>query len=127
MQVQARALESELGHSRRFVMDQPTHSPFTLGEWAVDPILGTIARDGETTRIEPRMMRLLVSLADGAGAVVSADDLLDRVWPNVIVTPDSVYQAVAALRRLLGDNPKDPRYIVTVPKQGYRMIAKIGG
>jgi len=70
-------------------------------------------------------MRLLVCLAERAGDIVSADDLLDRVWPNVIVTPDSVYQAVASLRRLLGDDPKNPRYIVTVPKQGYRMVATI--
>jgi TolB-like protein/DNA-binding winged helix-turn-helix (wHTH) protein len=67
----------------------------------------------------------LLSLVARQGAVVSADELLDEVWPGVIVTPDSVYQAVAALRRLLGDNPKDPRYIVTVPRQGYRMIAAV--
>lgn len=107
-------------------MDQPTNSPFTLDEWAVDPNLGTITRGAETIRLEPRTMRLLVSLSERAGEVVSSDDLLDRVWPNVIVTPDSVYQAVAALRRLLGDDPKNPRYVVTVPKQGYRMVAKIG-
>jgi transcriptional activator of cad operon len=106
-------------------MDQATASPFTLGEWSVDPVLHSIARDGETVRLEPRTMRLLLCLAERAGSVVSADDLLDYVWPNVIVTPDSVYQAVAALRRLLGDNPKDPRYIVTVPRQGYRMVAAV--
>jgi TolB-like protein/DNA-binding winged helix-turn-helix (wHTH) protein len=106
-------------------MDQPTHSPFTLGEWSVDPVLGTIARRGDSIRLEPRTMRLLVCLAERSGEVVSADDLLDRVWPNVIVTPDSVYQAVAALRRLLGDDPKNPRYVVTVPKQGYRMVAPV--
>ncbi|MEO5626286.1 MAG: transcriptional regulator, partial [Dokdonella sp.] len=106
-------------------MDQATASPFTLGEWSVDPVLNAIAREGETIRLEPRTMRLLLCLAARGGAVVSADDLLDYVWPNVIVTPDSVYQAVAALRRLLGDNPKDPRYIITVPRQGYRMIAAV--
>jgi len=106
-------------------MDQPAHSPFTLGEWSVDPMLGTIARGGDSIRLEPRTMRLLVCLAERSGEVVSADDLLDRVWPNVIVTPDSVYQAVAALRRLLGDDPKNPRYVVTVPKQGYRMVAPV--
>ncbi|MEO7324883.1 MAG: winged helix-turn-helix domain-containing protein [Dokdonella sp.] len=106
-------------------MDQATASPFTLGDWSVDPVLNSIAREGETIRLEPRTMRLLLCLAERGGGVVSADDLLDYVWPNVIVTPDSVYQAVAALRRLLGDNPKDPRYIVTVPRQGYRMVAAV--
>jgi len=106
-------------------MDQATTAPFTLGDWSVDPALNCITREGETIRLEPRTMRLLTCLAERAGQVVSADDLLDQVWPNVIVTPDSVYQAVAALRRLLGDNSKEPRYIVTVPKQGYRMVASV--
>ncbi len=70
-------------------------------------------------------MRLLMCLADHAGEVVSIDDLLDKVWPDVTVSPDSVYQAVASLRRVLGDNPKQPTYIETVPRLGYRMVAKV--
>jgi transcriptional activator of cad operon len=71
-------------------------------------------------------MRLLTCLADHAGEVVSIDDLLEQVWSGVIVTPDSVYQAVALLRRLLGDDPKQPTYIATVPRLGYRMVASVG-
>ena len=70
-------------------------------------------------------MRLLVCLAEHAGEVVSIDDLLNQVWPEVTVTPDSVYQAVASLRRLLGDDSKQPTYIATVPRLGYRMVAKV--
>lgn len=70
-------------------------------------------------------MRLLVCLAEHAGEVVSIDDLLSEVWPAVTVTPDSVYQAVTSLRRLLGDDPKRPIYIATVPRLGYRMVAKV--
>lgn len=57
--------------------------------------------------------------------MVSIDDLLDQVWPEVAVAPDSVYQAVASLRRVLGDNPKQPTYIATVPRLGYRMVATV--
>ena len=57
--------------------------------------------------------------------MVSIDDLLDQVWSGVVVTPDSVYQAVAALRRLLGDDAKQPAYIATVPRLGYRMVAAV--
>jgi len=71
-------------------------------------------------------MRLLVCLADHAGEVVSIDDLLNEVWPGVAVSPDSVYQAVASLRRVLGDDPKEPAYIETVPRLGYRMVAAVG-
>jgi TolB-like protein len=71
-------------------------------------------------------MRLLVCLAGHGGEVVSIDTLLNQVWPEVVVTPDSVYQAVASLRRLLGDDPKQPTHIATVPRLGYRMVAAVG-
>jgi DNA-binding winged helix-turn-helix (wHTH) protein len=71
-------------------------------------------------------MRLLLCLAERAGEVVSIDDLLDQVWSGVTVAPDSVYQAVATLRRQLGDDPKQPTYIATVPRLGYRMVATVG-
>jgi len=70
-------------------------------------------------------MRLLLCLATRAGQVVSIDDLLNEVWPDVAVTPDSVYQAVTSLRRLLGDDAKRPTYIATVPRLGYQMVAKV--
>jgi len=70
-------------------------------------------------------MRLLLCLAGHAGEVVSIDDLLNQVWSDVTVSPDSVYQAVASLRRLLGDDPKQPAYIETVPRLGYRMVATV--
>ena len=70
-------------------------------------------------------MRLLLCLAANAGEVVSIDDLLNEVWPGVAVSPDSVYQAVASLRRLLGDDPREPSYIATVPRLGYRMVASV--
>ena len=53
------------------------------------------------------------------------EDLLKDVWTGFIVTSDSVYQAVAALRRTLGDDSKSPRYIATLPKRGYRLIATV--
>jgi transcriptional activator of cad operon len=71
-------------------------------------------------------MRLLVCLAEHAGEVVSIDDLLEQVWSGVIVSPDSVYQAVTSLRRVLGDDSKQPTYIATVPRLGYRMVASVG-
>jgi len=70
-------------------------------------------------------MRLLLCLAEHAGEVVSIDDLLNQVWSDVIVSQDSVYQAVASLRRLLGDDPRQPTYIETVPRLGYRMVATV--
>jgi transcriptional activator of cad operon len=70
-------------------------------------------------------MRLLLCLAEHAGEVVSIDRLLDRAWSGVVVSQDSVYQAVASLRRVLGDDPRQPTYIETVPRLGYRMVANV--
>jgi len=97
-----------------------------IGAWCVDPASGQISQDGENARLESRAMRLLLCLAGRAGEVVSIDELLDQVWPEVTVTPDSVYQAVASLRRLLRDDPKQPTHIATVPRLGYRMVATVG-
>lgn len=99
--------------------------PFQLGEWFVDPSLDTISRGNQTTKLEPRMMRLLTCLADSPGTVVSQEQLLSEVWAGVVVGPASVYQAVSQLRRLLGDVEPEPSYIATVPRKGYRLIAPI--
>jgi transcriptional activator of cad operon len=107
-------------------MERSATSKLRVGAWCVNPRSGEISRNGETAQVEVRTMRLLVCLAEHAGEVVSVDDLLDQVWAGVTVTPDSVYQAVASLRRLLGDDPKQPTYIATVPRLGYRMVATVG-
>jgi len=96
-----------------------------IGEWIVNPASGEVSRGGETARLEARSMRLLVCLAEHAGEVVSIDELLNQVWSGVNVSPDSVYQAVTSLRRVLGDDPKRPVYIATVPRLGYRMVAAV--
>lgn len=106
-------------------MDRPPDLPLRIGAWRVDPALGEISREGERQRLEARTLRTLLCLAERAGRVVSIDELLDDVWAGVIVTPDSVYQAIASLRRTLGDDPRNPSYIATVPRQGYRLLAKV--
>jgi transcriptional activator of cad operon len=106
-------------------MAHPPPKTLRIGDWSVNPLSGEIARGEERVRLEARTMRLLLCLAQAPGEVVSIDALLDQVWSGVVVTPDSVYQAVAALRRLLGDDAKQPAYIVTVPRLGYRLVAPV--
>lgn len=100
-------------------------TPIRIGEWLVNPAANEISRRGESVRLEARTMRLLLCLAERAGEVVSIDELLNEVWPGVHVSSDSVYQVVASLRRLLGDDARQPAYIVTVPRMGYRMVARV--
>jgi transcriptional activator of cad operon len=107
-------------------MERVTPTRLRIGEWCVESASGQISREGEAARVEARTMRVLVCLAERAGEVVSSEELLSRVWPDVTVSQDSVYQAVTSLRRLLGDDPKQPAYIATVPRLGYRMVATVG-
>jgi transcriptional activator of cad operon len=106
-------------------MPHPPPTKLLIGDWQIDPASGDIARQGRTTRLDVHAMRLLLCLADRPGEVVSIDDLINQVWAGVIVSSDSVYQAVTSLRRQLGDDAKQPIYIETVPRLGYRMVAKV--
>jgi TolB-like protein/DNA-binding winged helix-turn-helix (wHTH) protein len=102
-----------------------TTKRFRLGDWLVDPMLDEISRDGVVVKLEPRAVRLLLCLARQPGKVCSVQELLDEGWSGVIVSSQSVYQAVAMLRRLLGDNALKPSYIASVPRRGYRLVAPV--
>lgn len=99
--------------------------PFRLGDWRIEPAIDEITRDGERIKLEPRTMAVLVALAERAPDVVSQEEIERAVWSGVVVTPHSVYQSVAQLRKLLRDDPKSPRYIATVPRKGYRLVARV--
>ena len=96
-----------------------------MGDWWVEPKANRLSRDGESVTIEPRVMELLVYLASRAGEVVSSQEIFSQVWPNVVVGDNSLYQSIAQLRKVLGDSSMDPRYIATIPKRGYRIIAEV--
>lgn len=101
------------------------HSLFRIADVRVDPTVDQICKDGRTVKLEPKVMQLLITLAQRPGEVLSVEELLDLVWKDVVVSHDSVYAAVAALRRSLGDDPKNPRYIANVARRGYRLIASV--
>jgi TolB-like protein/DNA-binding winged helix-turn-helix (wHTH) protein/Flp pilus assembly protein TadD len=100
-------------------------STLKVGECVIDPGVDEVSRDGTTIKLEPRAMRVLMHLVHHAGEVVSVQELLDTVWADVVVTQDSVYTAIAALRRALGDDSREPRYIANVPRRGYRLVAPV--
>lgn len=98
---------------------------FRVGDWSIEPGLGRIQRGDRSTELEPRVMDLLVYLAENAGETVSTDDLVSHVWAGRAVTDQPVYQGIAQLRKALEDDSRDPRYVVTVTKKGYRLIAPV--
>ncbi len=98
---------------------------FRLGEWTVRPEDGSVtSTTGGATRLEPLLMELLVYLCSRAGQVVSKQDLLDAIWQNRFVSDDAVKGCFYQLRKALGDSPRKPRLIETLPKRGYRMLVQ---
>ena len=98
---------------------------FRLGEWRVEPELGRISDSRGEHHVAPKAMDLLVFLAENAGQVKSKDEILDVVWRHEIVADGAVFRHVSALRSLLGDDRSQPRFIETIPKRGYRLIAPV--
>ncbi len=100
-------------------------SHFRLGDWTVEPALNQLERRGQLLRIEPRAMDVLVYLADHVGQTVTTETLISDVWSGRAVGDGSVYFAINHLRKALGDDRETPRYLETIPKRGYRLIAPV--
>lgn len=94
-----------------------------IGEWEVEPRRNLISRAGSSVRLEPKVVELLVALARRPGEVVGREELLQSVWPGVVVGDDTLTQAINKLRKSLGDDVHTPKYIETISKRGYRLIA----
>ncbi|MEM7099806.1 MAG: winged helix-turn-helix domain-containing protein [Pseudomonadota bacterium] len=97
---------------------------FRLGAAIVRPALSELEMDGECVRLEPKVMALLIHLIEHAESVVTRQFLMDEVWPDVVVTDESLTRGISEIRSALGDDPKSPAYVQTVPKKGYRLLQK---
>lgn len=104
-----------------------SNTDWTIGAFQVQPQLNRLsAVDGSgAAPLEPRVMEVLVCLAKRPGEVVAKSELLDAVWPDVEVTEDVLKNAVWELRKAFGDDARAPRYIQTITKRGYRLIAPV--
>ncbi|UXI68794.1 winged helix-turn-helix domain-containing protein [Tahibacter amnicola] len=95
---------------------------FVLADARVWPALLEIERGGERSRVEPRMMEVLVYLAQHAPQPVSRDALMEAVWPDRPVSEDSLNRIISRLRAVFDDDPRSPRLIETIPRRGYRLL-----
>jgi len=100
-------------------------APFNVGSWRVDPTLNRIRQRGREIKLEPRVMHVLVCLASRPAQVVTREELMEVVWAGTIVSEEAVTIAISVLRRSLGDVPRDPQFIETIHKIGYRLIAPV--
>lgn len=100
-------------------------SEFRLGSWLIQPSLNTIKGNGTSIRLEPKVLSVLVQLAERQGEVVSKEELMRAVWADACVTDDTLTRCIYELRKVLEDDVKEPRFIQTIPRRGYRLISPV--
>src|SRR5262249_33558708 len=98
---------------------------FRLGPWLVQPSLNLALRSGATRRLTPKAMEVLVCLAQHAGEPVAKEQLLQTVWSDTFVGDDVLKRVIVELRRVFEDDVNNPKFIQTITKRGYRLIAHV--
>jgi DNA-binding winged helix-turn-helix (wHTH) protein/tetratricopeptide (TPR) repeat protein len=98
---------------------------FSVGDWDVRPDSNELVRGRHVVRVEPKVMDALVALSQRPGEVVSREELLAAVWPDVHVSSATVFRLMSELRSALDDTATAPTYVETVPKRGYRLLAPV--
>jgi DNA-binding winged helix-turn-helix (wHTH) protein/tetratricopeptide (TPR) repeat protein len=102
-----------------------TEGNFLIEDWLVEVQLGRVSLGDQQKHLEPQVMKVLSYLASNAGEVVTKQQLLDTLWNGSIVNDPALTRCISQIRQALGDDPKKPRYIQTIPKIGYRLVATI--
>lgn len=90
-----------------------------------DPADGSVWRDGRRRDLTPKALAILEVLVEAAPRMVTKEQLLDAVWPEAVVAEAALTQRMRDLREALGDDARAPRYIETVARRGYRLIAPL--
>jgi len=100
---------------------------FHLADWQVDAGSNRLRRGETEVKIESKLIAVLVHLAQHHGEMVTREQLEQAIWGKTVVGYDALTGCIARLRKVLGDNPRRPRYIETISKKGYRLIAPVSG
>jgi DNA-binding winged helix-turn-helix (wHTH) protein len=106
-------------------MSKTLDAGFFVGDFEVRPRQGVMIKSNETIRLEPKVMAILVCLAERQGEVVSRADFAELVWRGRLVSDEVLSRNISVLRSQLGDNARDPDFIETIPTAGYRFLASV--
>lgn len=98
---------------------------FEFGPWLVLPERDLIRNGNEERHLEPLVMDVFVVLASRGGDVVTRERLIEAVWDGRAQADEVITRCISALRRGLGDNAKNPQYIQTLQKRGYRVMQRV--
>ncbi|MCA1639893.1 MAG: LpqB family beta-propeller domain-containing protein, partial [Acidobacteria bacterium] len=106
-------------------METTKNTTISFDEFEVDALKRTLLKKGQAVPLNPKTFDLLLTLVEHRGAVLSKNDLLDKVWENQFVEENNLTVHVAALRKVLGEKKNEHRFIITVPGRGYKFIAEL--
>jgi DNA-binding winged helix-turn-helix (wHTH) protein/Tfp pilus assembly protein PilF len=98
---------------------------FEFGPFRLDPAERALLRDGSPVPLLPKSFDALLVLVRNSGRLLDKDFLLAEIWPDTHVEENNLAHAISDIRRALGEGPKDQRYVVTVPRRGYRFAARV--
>lgn len=98
---------------------------FRLGEWLVQPSLNRLCREERIVHFRPKVMDVLVCLAEQAGEVISKEAIIEAVWAKEFIADSTFSRVIFELREALGDDSQVPRFIETIPKRGYRLLVPV--
>jgi DNA-binding winged helix-turn-helix (wHTH) protein len=98
---------------------------FWIGPWRVDSFKNVIERNDHRVQVEPKAMRVLSYLAERQGEDVARGEILRAVWDGTPVQGEVLTNAIWELRKAFGDDPREPDYIQTVSRKGYRLVARV--
>lgn len=96
-----------------------------FGDFKLDLVEEVLRRGGDRVNINPRMFQVLRLLVERHGEIVTKDEFFEKVWGGSFVEDNNLSVTITALRKVLGDNAKQPRFIENVPRKGYRFVAAI--
>ena len=100
-------------------------SAFLFDDIRVEPATFRAFKAGQAISLEPKALRLLLFLVENRDRLIEKEEILNTIWSGTYVTENALTREIAKLRKLLGDDPKAPKYIETVHTRGYRFIAEL--
>jgi serine/threonine-protein kinase len=103
-------------------LNEHLNDGFRLGEVLVQPLRGQVTSHNGSRHLAPKAVEVLLCLAARPGEVVTRSELLGKVWGDGHGSQEALSHAVSALRNAFDDHPDNPRYIQTLPRQGYRLL-----
>lgn len=114
-----------LGVSTFTRMGNKTQQNYTFGDYRLDVAESQLWRNGELVALTPKAYEVLVLLLEHPGHLISKEEFLQKVWAGSFVEENNLADNVSTLRKILGDDPKNPVFIETIPRRGYRFIGQV--